>query len=57
MYGGAKKRSATKKRRSRPKSPHCGYNKKTYRCNKKATTGRQHCFLRSKTNRLPWKKF
>ena len=55
----AKKRSSKRgrgrprgsKNSRKPRSPHCGYNKKTYRCNKKATTGRQHCFLRSKTNR------
>ena len=62
MIGGAKTRSMTKAKRGRgrprgsknsrkPRSPHCGYNKKTYRCNKSSKTGRQHCFLRSKTNR------
>ncbi len=62
MIGGAKTRSMTKSKRGRgrpkgsknsrkPRSPHCGYNKKTFRCNKSSKTGRQHCFLRSKTNR------
>ena len=60
MDGGARKRSMTKRGRGRPKgsknsrkprSPHCGYNKATFRCNKSSKTGRQHCFLRSKTNR------